>query len=183
MQMGDSIRRQKKRRSALAVFFCPDGNSALKLIHTFPGLWRALSPPEVFMPSCGPGGATGTGPRPAAVRHGSAPRSFQPALAGLRVCPTIRLNSYRGQNTSFAAVLAMASRFPLQARAVRSSSECLSLGLNAMAVVQGEGGRQGWFKRMLSSCCGSCGDDGCDCCCEGCGDCACDGCRSSCDCG
>jgi hypothetical protein len=86
-----------------------------------------------------------------------------------------------------AAVVAIAFLFPLQARIVRSPRECLSLGMNLMAlgglmatVPLPTPGKKGPIRSALSSCCGdSC--DGCDCCdaCDSC-DC-CDAC-SSCDC-
>ncbi len=75
-----------------------------------------------------------------------------------------------------AAVVAIAFLFPLQARLVRSPRECLSLGMNLMAlgglmatVPLPTPGKKSAVKSCLSSCCGdSC--DGCDCCdcCDSC---------------
>jgi hypothetical protein len=57
------------------------------------GLRRALSPPEVFMPSGGPAGAMGTGPRPVAASQAASGAGSE--SAGLRAprrpgaCPTV----------------------------------------------------------------------------------------------
>jgi hypothetical protein len=83
-----------------------------------------------------------------------------------------------------AAVVAIAFLFPMQARIVRSSRECLSLVMNLMALgglmatvpLPTPGKRSG-----LKSCLGdSC--DSCDCC-DSCDSCDCGDCCSSCDCG
>ncbi|MDQ6701307.1 MAG: DUF5685 family protein [Acidobacteriota bacterium] len=84
---------------------------------------------------------------------------------------------------AFAGVLSMAFLFPLHARTVRSSSECLSLGFNLMAlgglfasaVVDGDPEK----KPATSKSCMSGGFG--DCCGESCGDGCCEGC-CSCDC-
>ncbi len=84
---------------------------------------------------------------------------------------------------AFAGVLSMAFLFPLHARTVRSSGECLSLGFNLMAlgglfaIAVGDGEPE---KKPASS--KSCMGGGFgDCCGEGCCDGCCDGC-CSCDC-
>ena len=84
---------------------------------------------------------------------------------------------------AFAGVLSMAFLFPLHARTVRSSSECLSLGLNLMALggllatASVDGPPK--YTPPTSKCCMNC-DFG-DCCGEGCVDGCCEGC-CSCDC-
>jgi hypothetical protein len=90
-------------------------------------------------------------------------------------------------------VVAMALLFPRHARLARSSRECLSLGLNLMALgtmvpVPGSGGQPRKSMRCCPSCkCCSCCEK-CECCCEGCecGECCCEGgceaCTGACDC-
>lgn len=91
---------------------------------------------------------------------------------------------------AFAAVLAIAFLFPLQAKAVRTHSECLSLVFNLMAVggllaavdVGGQH-KHGCFGNLWNNLCGSILD--CDeCCCDDiCCDLSCCECGSCCDCG
>ena len=90
---------------------------------------------------------------------------------------------------TFALVIAMAFLFPRQARLAKSARECLSLGLNLMAVggvlamMVGPQGPPGRLRSCLNSCCGNCNMDCPDCCsegcCDGCGD-VCSGCDCSC---
>jgi hypothetical protein len=103
-----------------------------------------------------------------------------------------RTRAWKAPLLAFAAVVAMAFLFPRQARLAKSARECLSLGLNLMAV----GGvvaivcplRDHPCCSKKSCCCKCCRD--CECCCEGCEGCECccgeccgEGCCSSCECG
>ncbi len=103
-------------------------------------------------------------------------------------CALVTTRHLQTSAWSFAAVLGMAFLFPAHARSVRSSSECLSLGLNAMAVggliaTVKLGGKKGTLRSMYNSCCGGwLGELDCDCCCDSCCDSCCEGC-CSCDCG
>lgn len=96
---------------------------------------------------------------------------------------------------ALAAVVAIAFLLPSHVRTARTHSECLSLGLNFMAMgglaatVVAGGGKHGAIHKCWNTCCGSfiqCDDCCCDCCCDcpgcECGSCDC-GCCDSCDCG
>ncbi len=99
-----------------------------------------------------------------------------------------RVRGWQVPAVAFALVLIVALLFPRHARLARSSRECLSLGLNLMALstmspVPGSGGRPRRSVRCCPSWC-----DKCACCCEGCecGECCCAGgcdlCSGACDC-
>jgi len=104
-----------------------------------------------------------------------------------------RARELRSPAWAAGAVIAMAFLFPVHARSVRSHSECLSLGLNAMAlggllaaVDVGGVHKRGFFGRLANSLCNC---DACfcdDCCCDcdacNCGACDCGDCCGSCDC-
>ena len=101
-----------------------------------------------------------------------------------------RTRKWQTPAVSFALVVAMAFLFHRHARLARSARECLSLGLNLMAVggvlamAAGAGdGRKSKVKSCIGGCCSGWEPD-CDCCCDGCCDacCAADCCCSGCDC-
>jgi hypothetical protein len=91
-----------------------------------------------------------------------------------------RTRNWKAPLISFALVVAMAFLFQRQARLAKSARECLSLGMNLMALggmmamIAGPVRPKGRIRSCLSSCC--C-DPGCDCCCEGC----CESCGSCCE--
>jgi hypothetical protein len=114
-----------------------------------------------------------------------------------------KARGWRAPAVAFGFVVVMALLFPRHARLARSASECLSLGLNLMALgtmvpVPGSGGQPRKSVkccpvfREKCVCCPPCCEkcvcccEGCECaeCCgEGCGDCCCESCCSGCDCG
>jgi hypothetical protein len=114
-----------------------------------------------------------------------------------------RAREWQAPLAAFAFVVAMALFFPRHARLARSARECLSLGLNLMALgtmvpVPGSGGQPRGSVKYRPPCCENCTCcpswcrkcecccEGCECaeCCgEGCGDCCCESCCSGCDCG
>ena len=111
-----------------------------------------------------------------------------------------RARGWKAPVLTFAVVVLMAFVFQRHARLARSARECLSLGLNLMAVggvLAMAAGPEPRKRGRWRSCCGSC-DPGCDCCCDGCcdvcvtleccGSCCGEGCGccdacSGCDCG
>jgi hypothetical protein len=97
-----------------------------------------------------------------------------------------RTRAWKAPLLTFAFVALMAFLFPRHARLARSARECLSLGLNLMAL----GGLMAMAlvpepvagpprKRRIGSFCGGC-DPGCNCCCDGCTDGCCDCCGEGC---
>ena len=98
-----------------------------------------------------------------------------------------KAREFKAPPWTFTAVAGIAFLFPAQARTTRSSGECLSLGINLMALggllaaIHAGGPKTGCLRSCYNSSCGQCfGDCTWDCCCEGCCDSCCDSCGDSC---